>query len=118
VLQAQNFNWQPLDWFGPFQACLVLGEKDAALDYLKKQATTAARRRIARNTLQIDPRLASWRDDKDIAALLAEPAEQKTEDGGRKTSAVAPTGPGAKSVAVLAFENLSDDKANEYFPTA
>ncbi len=38
--------------------------------------------------------------------------DQKTEDGGQKTAAPVVD---QKSVAVLAFANLSDDKANEYF---
>jgi len=49
-----------------------------------------------------------------------EDREQRTEDGSQKTapsslSLSLSTPPDAKSVAVLAFANLSDDKANEYF---
>ncbi len=93
-------------WYGPLAASLVLGDKESALNYLRKAATTAGWRRYFRNLLQIDPRVKDWWSDPEIVAQLSDPA---------KSSAAVAGAPDAKSVAVLAFANLSDDKGNEYF---
>ncbi|MEO5960371.1 MAG: hypothetical protein ABIZ49_06235, partial [Opitutaceae bacterium] len=64
-------------------------------------------------TLPLNPWWDKIRDQPEFVALLAEAkarVEQPTA-GAQKTVATVPE----KSIAVLAFDNLSDDKANEYF---
>lgn len=94
-------NW----WFNPIAQNLLLGEHAKARELMREAAGVPQGRTVLRNALRLDPRMAPFRDDPEIAALLAEPTDHaaaapKTDD---------------KSVAVLAFANLSDDKANEYF---
>jgi TolB-like protein/Flp pilus assembly protein TadD len=95
-------------WFQPIAANLLIGEKQTALA-LMREAIGSLRtgRETLRQRISIDPRLASLRNDPEIVALLADPSTQST----------APVAPSVdeKSVAVLAFTNLSDDKSNEYF---
>jgi TolB-like protein/Flp pilus assembly protein TadD len=93
-------------WYGPLAASLALGDRESALSYLRKVATTVGWRNYFRNLLQIDPRVKEWRSDPEIVAQLSDPA---------KSSAVPAGAADAKSVAVLAFANLSNDKDNEYF---
>ena len=93
-------------WYGPLAASLVLGEKEAALNYLRKAAKTAGWRRYFRNLLTIDPRVKEWRNDPDIAAQLSDPA---------KSSAVPAGAADQKSVAVLAFSDNSPAHDSEYY---
>jgi TolB-like protein/Flp pilus assembly protein TadD len=65
----------------------------------------------SRTILRISPDFETLRADPRFKSLL-EPAA-KTEDRGQQPDAGVPVD--EKSVAVLAFANLSDDKANEYF---
>ncbi len=106
-------------WTSVIRGCLLLDEREQALTLIKEGCTDAQGRLLLRNLFRLDPQMAKYRDDPEIKALFAEPVAQnsedrgrKTEDGGQKTAA-APVD--EKSVAVLAFANLSDDKANEYF---
>jgi TolB-like protein/Tfp pilus assembly protein PilF len=113
-------------WYSAIPAALLLGERATALELLRESIVTLPESRVAyRLRFQIDPRMAPFRDDPEITALLAEPritkateggpaATQVTEDG-RQGPVIAVTAVDPKSVAVLAFANLSDDKANEYF---
>ena len=67
-------------------------------------------------SLRIDPRFAGKLDAPEIQALLKEFAS--LDQPKESASAVAPdnkSAPADKSVAVLAFENLSGEKDNEYF---
>jgi TolB-like protein len=96
-------------WSGTIRACLLLDERALALALLKEGCEEPQGRLLLRTMFRLDPRMAPFRDDKEIAALLAEP---KSETGGAASATPAVD---AKSVAVLAFANLSDDKANEYF---
>ena len=64
---------------------------------------------VTRPTLELDPAYDAMRGDPRFVALLKQaPAPDKEKP-------VAATAAEDKSVAVLAFANLSDDKANEYF---
>jgi TolB-like protein/Tfp pilus assembly protein PilF len=96
-------------WFVATSTLLVLGERAKALELLREGAADDWGRRVLAGAFALDPHLAPWRGDKEIMALLAKP----------DTPTAPPAVPAAKvderSVAVLAFANLSDDKANEYF---
>lgn len=58
-------------WFHPIPALLLLGESDAALSLLRREARSAASRELLRRYLSVDARLAAFRDDERISALLA-----------------------------------------------
>ena len=92
-------------WNSSLRACLLLGERAEAISQLREACVESQGRLLLRNLFRVDPKMAAFRDDPEIAALLAEPT----------ASAVASPPPDEHSVAVLAFANLSDDKANEYF---
>jgi TolB-like protein/Flp pilus assembly protein TadD len=100
-------------WFTLIPGALLIGEQDTALELMRECVATLPEVRGAiRLRMQLDPRMAPFRDDPDIQALLAEPepkAQSILPEAGRRASI------DQKSVAVLAFANLSDDKANEYF---
>ncbi len=102
-----------VNWANPIISCLLLDLRADALSLIRDSSGDANCRRILRNLFKLDPRLAPWREDPEITALLAEPVARKSEDGGQKIGGSTPVD--QKSVAVLAFANLSDDKANEYF---
>ncbi|MBC7369155.1 MAG: TIR domain-containing protein [Undibacterium sp.] len=102
-----NTSW----WNGPIRAGLLLGDRELPLILLKETCSDPQSRHLLRNMFRLDPRMAPFREDKEITALLAEPEKSKADGGGQTAAAKADE----KSVAVLAFANLSDDKANEYF---
>src|ERR1019366_6908923 len=95
-------NW----WFNPIAFNLIIGEHAKALDLRREAVEFQNGRGILSVAMKIDPRMVPFRDDPEITALLVEPKKEPA------TTSVAPDD---KSVAVLAFANLSDDKANEYF---
>jgi TolB-like protein/predicted Zn-dependent protease len=70
-------------------------------------------------TLRLDPRYDTLRGEPDFAAIIAEvEARERAIAAPTKPPGLSATEPAKadeKSVAVLAFANLSDDKANEYF---
>ena len=70
---TMNNSW----WSGPVRSCLLLGERAFALALLKEAAADPTGRTILRNQFQADPRMAPFRDDPEIKALLAEPGEKK-----------------------------------------
>lgn len=92
-------------WANPIISCLLLDLRTDALSLLRDSSGDANCRRILRNMFKLDPRLAPWREDPEITALLAEP---------RPVTPAATSVPG-KSIAVLPFANLSADKENEFF---
>ncbi len=94
-------------WFQPIAASLLMGERATALALMREAAAGSGEGRDAlRSRLALDRRMAPFRDDPEIKALLAD-AKPGPETAAPKAD--------EKSVAVLAFANLSDDKANEYF---
>jgi len=102
---------------GYFHACVALGEHAEALGIIER-ALKSQRHAVMFPVadLRYDPDLQSLRDEPEFARLLAEAERLEREDvGGVAAPAAAATGPDPKSVAVLAFANLSEDKENEYF---
>jgi TolB-like protein len=101
----------PEYWFwSPVLIYAALGRADAALPLLEKLAVFDGSKNVAwpltAALLRLDPIWDKLRDD---------PRFQKLADRDPAASAVSAVKPDDKSVAVLAFANLSDDKANEYF---
>jgi hypothetical protein len=60
-------------WFGRMKALLLMDERESAISDLTQLAKEPRRRAELRRIFQIDPRLAPWRDDAEIKAILAEP---------------------------------------------
>ncbi len=84
----------------------TLGRTDQAIEHLRAWASTEHDgHAVTRAMLELDPAYENLRKDPRFAALAA--------------TALAPSPAAApadeKSVAVLAFANLSEDKSNEYF---
>jgi TolB-like protein/Flp pilus assembly protein TadD len=99
-------------WFQAIPANLLLGERAFALTLMREAiASRADGRETLRRRFALDPRLAEFREDAELQALLDEP----TVTPAAPSAAPAGLPPSDKSVAVLAFANLSEDKANEYF---
>ncbi len=61
-------------WFTTIPAALLIGDRPTALTLLRESVETRPQSRAAfRLRFQIDPRMAPFRDDPQIVALLAEP---------------------------------------------
>ncbi len=91
-----------------------LGEPDRAIALLSgERRSTQVWGEVSAATLATEPRWDTLRDRPGYAQLLEQ--LRRAENGGAGTPSFAAAKPDDKSVAVLAFENLSDDKANEYF---
>ena len=88
----------------------LLGEKEALVQWLRRIFTKISPLPFTPASLRLDTRFAGFVDYPEIQELLKEfaPLDQKKVN----PSSLAPD---AKSVAVLAFANLSADKDNEYF---
>ena len=70
-------------WFQAIPANLLLGERETALTLMREAATgVLPGRATIRSRLALDPRMAPFRDDPEIKALLAEPSSsaKATED--------------------------------------
>jgi TolB-like protein/lipopolysaccharide biosynthesis regulator YciM len=96
----------------------TLGRTDQAFAHLRAWAGTEHDgHAVTRAMLELDPAYEALRPDPRFAALaaaaLAPAPAPDPEDRGRKTEAGVSID--QKSVAVLAFANLSEDKANEFF---
>ena len=102
-------------WTNPIISCLLLDLRADALSLLRDSSADANCRRILRSMFKLDPRLKPWRDDAEINALLrdSEPAAAAPSSLSQSPSTLSVAD--SKSVAVLAFANLSDDRGNEYF---
>ncbi len=62
-------NW----WFNPIVCNLLLGERARALELMREAVLFQHGRTIIAHMLAVDPRMTPWRDDAEIAALLAAP---------------------------------------------
>jgi TolB-like protein/cytochrome c-type biogenesis protein CcmH/NrfG len=101
----QLTNGRGTDWtFSAARIYAALGRADEAVPLLANELVAAwpGRWPLTPALLRLDPLWDKIRGDPRFQALCVEPA----------ATAATPEG---KSVAVLAFANLSDDKANEYF---
>ncbi len=95
---------------------VAMGRKDEAINRLQAVAATEWGPRFYAYGLRYNPWYAAIRDDPRVQALIAEgQAKLAAEPGATTGGALAPQSSERKSVAVLAFANLSDDKGNEYF---
>ena len=106
-----NLTW----WTSALRACLLLDERAQAITLLREACAESTGRLLLRNLFHVDPKMAPFRDDPEIVALLAEPKKETTASSAPSLSNGPAPAVYAKSVAVLAFANLSDDKGNEYF---
>jgi TolB-like protein/tetratricopeptide (TPR) repeat protein len=102
------------------RACL--GDHERAIEQLLVGHADRASLLIrgAGNTIKYDPVWAALREDPRIRRLIADSDAQlrrlRSAGGASSPSSSAPPPEApAESVAVLAFANLSEDKANEYF---
>ena len=105
-------------WFS--RAYLALGERAEAMRQIA--VLLSSRLHAAYLTaadLRFDPIWAPLRGDLEFARLITEADRVEQADDAAapipRSTAAAPLAIDDKSVAVLAFANLSDDKANEYF---
>jgi TolB-like protein/class 3 adenylate cyclase/Tfp pilus assembly protein PilF len=114
-LRPRPYRWtMSLTWWtSSLRACLLLDERVEALTELREACADAQGRLLLRNLFRVDPKMAPFRDDPEIVALLAEPKKETAASPGPTVDAK--SAPADKSVAVLAFANLSGDKENEYF---
>lgn len=62
-------------WTSSLRACLLLDDRAEALAELKEACAEAQGRLLLRNLFHVDPKMAPFRDDPEIVALLAEPAK-------------------------------------------
>ncbi len=60
-------------WTSALRACLLLGERAEAITLLKEACAESQGRLLLRNLFKVDPKMAPFRDDAEIAALLADP---------------------------------------------
>ena len=78
LLQATRrpyvLSFSVLNWSNTVTSCLLLGLREDALALLRETCTDSNARLVLRNLFKLDPRLAPWREDAEINALLAEPA--------------------------------------------
>ena len=103
-------------WFA--EACLLVGDRAEALRLIDVSLQSMLHvTYFTASDLRHDPAWAALRDDPEFTRLIAKADEVERADSGKSGSP--PTGASAsidqKSVAVLAFSNLSEDKSNEYF---
>jgi TolB-like protein/Flp pilus assembly protein TadD len=89
----------------------VLGDFPAMAFWLRKQFAEPSTAPLTPASFRLDTRFAGTAEASEVKALLKEFSglDQKPKDLTKADAA------NDKSVAVLAFANLSDDKANEYF---
>ncbi len=106
--------YRPLPWMARNRYLLTLvrlGHTETAMNYLERDP------RLTAAVLRIDPELDPLRAMPRFQALQARLEADPSRSPNAKASpvAAASAAPDDKSVAVLAFANLSDDKSNEYF---
>jgi tetratricopeptide (TPR) repeat protein len=59
-------------WFTSVPRCLLTGDREIAVQLLREAATAESRAPLRMN-FKLDPRMAAFRDDPEIMALIAEP---------------------------------------------
>lgn len=59
--------------FGPFVRSLLVGDREGALQLAREYADDPTSRRSIRERFAFDPRLAPFRNDRELLAILAEP---------------------------------------------
>lgn len=84
-----------LGWTNMITCGLVLGYRAETLVLLRETCIDANTRLVLRNMFKLDPRLAPWRDDAEINAILAEPAAA-VATASAPASAAAPASEGAQ----------------------
>jgi TolB-like protein/Tfp pilus assembly protein PilF len=116
MLQVDKAGGLAPQWFT--EACLLTGDRTEALRLIGT-ALQSPRHAVffTASDLRHDPTWKSLRGDPEFTRLIAEADRAEQRDAAAPTAgaAAAPVNIEEKSVAVLAFDNLSDDKANEYF---
>jgi tetratricopeptide (TPR) repeat protein len=79
VLEALHHPYRPfpigLWWFSSIPASLLLGEHDTAIQLTREAALSPESGNWVRVCLRLDPRMAPWRNDAQITAILSSPAE-------------------------------------------
>jgi serine/threonine protein kinase/TolB-like protein len=97
----------------------VLGDTEHMLPWLRRLLTGPSHLPFTPASLRFDPRFASVVQQPDVEGLLNEFASLDTPRAAveplSSATASVPAEPPAKSIAVLAFENLSPEKTNEIF---
>ncbi len=73
LLRPYRINSASSWMFSPIPRNLLLGERGKALELLGEAAKSPSSRTFIANAMQIDPRMAPFRNDKEIMALLSEP---------------------------------------------
>ncbi|MBI5691947.1 MAG: TIR domain-containing protein [Verrucomicrobia bacterium] len=100
-------------WAEDYDYFALIGDPEAAISRIDRLlAPDNGRWPNIYNALRHEPTLAALRRDPRVQLLLARGAQRLAE---LKAGGATAARPDDKSVAVLAFANLSDDKANEYF---
>jgi len=102
---------ESLDRAPQLDVLIELGQNERALALIEQQYA-ADRSSNTWALLQFDPQYDGLRGEPRFQALLARAQADPQRNPHATTAAVMPD---EKSVAVLAFANLSDDKENEYF---
>ncbi len=119
ALLQQRRNTAQASFFGATSMAplwVTLGRTDLALTELRQKLSVSADSlSVTRAMLELDPAFDGVRDDpkfREVVALVSTPPPTKPT---AEEATNAATAPDPKSVAVLAFANLSNDPENEYF---
>ncbi|MFO1514510.1 MAG: adenylate/guanylate cyclase domain-containing protein [Verrucomicrobiota bacterium] len=97
---------------------MALGNREEAIRGFQSVITPRKGRWLSSlNVLRHDPLFAPIRSDVRVQDMIAKGEDwlKSLHEAAARTSSAAATAADQKSIAVLAFANLSDDKANEYF---
>ncbi len=97
------------------QTYAVLGQTESLCYWLRELMSGPLIPPFTPASLRIDPRFQNTIGKPEVQKLLSEFAHLDAAKDQAPNIATSSFGSDAKSVAVLAFDNLSDDKANEYF---
>ncbi len=109
---AEELGLSPRDSYWAAGIALELGDLDKAVSLLT--AALDDHVLVKRPFLRVNPTWDRLHGHPRFEALVAEPVQQTSEVRSQKSEQDSAK-PDPKSIAVLAFENLSGDKENEYF---